>query len=168
MLPSVRHNLISDNSFVENEQQVVVAGGGQLRDNEWTVGDRGNYWSDYAGYDVDGDNQGEIAYRSERLLDDLLGRRPELRLFIYSPVVSAVDFAARAFPLVRPQPILVDEAPLTRPVLPTAAPLPQTGGEGQMWPVLLLPLTLLALFGLGRVGRRNYRLPEMKRSLSAD
>ncbi|MBP6789186.1 MAG: nitrous oxide reductase family maturation protein NosD, partial [Candidatus Promineofilum sp.] len=84
MLPSVRHNLISDNSFVENEQQVVVAGGGQLRDNEWTVGDRGNYWSDYAGYDVDGDDQGEIAYRSQRLLDDLLGRRPELRLFIYS------------------------------------------------------------------------------------
>ena len=168
MLPSVRHNLISDNSFVENEQQVMVAGGGQLRDNEWTVGDRGNYWSDYAGYDADGDGQGEIVYRSERLLDDLLGRRPELRLFIYSPVVSAVDFAARAFPLVRPQPILVDEMPLTRPILPTNAPLPETGGEGAMWPVLLLPLTLLALFGLSRVGRRNYRLPVTKKGLSAD
>lgn len=168
MLPSVRHNLISDNSFVENEQQVMVAGGGQLRDNEWTVGDRGNYWSDYAGYDADGDGQGEIVYRSERLLDDLLGRRPELRLFIYSPVVSAVDFAARAFPLVRPQPILVDELPLTRPILPTNAPLPETGGEGAMWPVLLLPLTLLALFGLSRVGRRNYRLPVTKKGLSAD
>jgi nitrous oxidase accessory protein len=169
MLPSVRHNLISDNSFIENEQQVVVAGGGQLRDNEWTVGNRGNYWSDYAGYDVDGDNQGEIAYRSERLLDDLLGRRPELRLFIYSPVVSAVDFAARAFPLVRPQPILVDEAPLTRPVLPTAAPLPEVDSEGQMWPVLLLPLTLLLLFGLSRIGRRNYLVPTAtKRGLSAD
>ena len=169
MLPSVRHNLISDNSFVENEQQVVVAGGGQLRDNEWTVGERGNYWSDYAGYDADGDGQGEIVYRSERLLDDLLGRRPELRLFVYSPVVSAVDFAARAFPLVRPQPILVDEAPLTRPTLPTNAPLPQTGGEGQLWPVLLLPLTLLGLFGLTRVGQRNYRLPmATKKGLSAE
>ena len=168
MLPSVRHNLISDNSFIENEQQVVVAGGGQLRDNEWTVGQRGNYWSDYAGYDVDGDGQGEIAYRSQRLLDDLLGRRPELRLFIYSPVVSAVDFAARAFPLVRPQPILVDELPLTQPILPTNAPLPQTGGEGQMWPVLLLPMTLLALVGLARVGRRNYRLPVIKKELSVD
>ena len=168
MLPSVRHNLISDNSFIENEQQVLVAGGGQLRDNEWTVGERGNYWSDYAGYDADGDGQGELVYRSERLLDDLLGRRPELRLFIYSPVVSAVDFAARAFPLVRPQPILVDEMPLTQPVLPANAPLPETGGEGTMWPALLLPLTLLALFGLGRVGRRNYRLPVTKKGLSAD
>ncbi|MBP6788492.1 MAG: hypothetical protein KA170_12940, partial [Candidatus Promineofilum sp.] len=98
----------------------------------------------------------------------LLGRRPELRLFIYSPVVSAVDFAARAFPLVRPQPILVDELPLTQPILPTNAPLPEKTGEGQMWPALLLPLTLLALFGLERVGRRNYRLPAMKQKLSAD
>src|SRR5690606_15356930 len=90
MLPSVRHNLISDNSFVENEQQVVVLGGGQLRDNEWTVGDRGNYSSDYAGYDVDGDGRGEIPYQAQRLLDNLLGMRPELRLFMYSPVVNAV------------------------------------------------------------------------------
>ena len=91
-----------------------------------------------------------------------------MRLCIYGPVVSAVDLAARAFPLVRPQPILVDELPLTQPILPTNAPLPQTGGEGQMWPVLLLPMTLLALVGLARVGRRNYRLPVIKKELSAD
>ncbi|WP_374686043.1 nitrous oxide reductase family maturation protein NosD [Promineifilum sp.] len=158
MLPSVRHNLISDNSFVENEQQVVVAGGGQLRDNEWTVGDRGNYWGDYAGYDDDGDGQGEIAYKSERLLDSLIGRQPELRLFVYSPVINAVDFAARAFPLVRPQPVLVDEKPLTQPVLPANAPLPLAANEGALWPALLLPLALLLLFGLGRVGQRQYKL----------
>jgi nitrous oxidase accessory protein len=159
MLPSVRRNLISDNSFIENEQQVVVAGGGQLQANLWTVGGRGNYWGDYAGYDGNGDGLGEIAYRSERLLDSLIGRQPELRLFIYSPVINAVDFAARAFPLVRPQPVLVDEKPLTQPVLPSRAPLPLTGGEGQLWPALLLPLALLLLVGLGRVGRRQYRMP---------
>ncbi len=77
-------NLISDNSFIENEQQVLVAGGGQLRDNEWTVRDRGNYWSDYAGYDADGDGRGDMAYEARRLLDDMLGNRPELRLFLYA------------------------------------------------------------------------------------
>ncbi len=159
MLPSVRHNLISDNSFVENEQQVVVAGGGVLRDNEWTVGDRGNYWSDYAGYDEDGDGQGELPYRAERLLDSLIGRQPNLRLFVYSPVITAVDFAARAFPLVRPQPVLVDEQPLTQPILPSAAPLPIRGDEGALWPVLLLPLALLALWAIGRAGRPHYLLP---------
>ncbi len=163
MLPSVRHNLISDNSFVENEQQVVVAGGGQLRDNEWTVGDRGNYWSDYAGYDSDGDGQGELPYRAERLLDSLIGRQPELRLFIYSPVITAIDFAARAFPLVRPQPVLVDERPLTQPIVPSNAPLPTGGETGALWPVLLLPLALLLLAGVGRLGRRTYHLPETGR-----
>ncbi|MCW5864636.1 MAG: nitrous oxide reductase family maturation protein NosD [Anaerolineae bacterium] len=163
MLPSVRHNLISDNSFVENEQQVVVAGGGQLRDNEWTVGDRGNYWSDYAGYDSDGDGQGELPYRAERLLDSLIGRQPELRLFIYSPVITAIDFAARAFPLVRPQPVLVDEQPLTQPIVPSNAPLPTGDEAGALWPVLLLPLALLLLAGIGRLGHRTYHLPEAGR-----
>ncbi len=164
MLPSVRHNLISDNSFVENEQQVVVAGGGQLRDNEWTVGNRGNYWSDYAGYDSDGDGQGELPYRAERLLDSLIGRQPELRLFVYSPVITAIDFAARAFPLVRPQPVLVDERPLTRPLVPTDAPLPTGRSDGALWPVLLLPLALLALVGVGRLNQPHYHLPEAGRA----
>jgi len=160
MLPSVRHNRLTDNSYIENEQQVVIAGGGRLGENEWTVNGRGNYWSDYAGYDGDGDGRGEMPYRNQHLLDSLLGQRPELRLFLYSPVVNAVEFAARAFPLVRPQPILEDERPLTRPALPTDAPLP-TGSEGntRLWPVALLPLVLLALAGIMRLGRRHYRLP---------
>jgi nitrous oxidase accessory protein len=159
MLPSVRRNQIHDNSFIENEQQVVVAGGGQLVENLWTVGERGNYWSDYAGYDGDDDGVGEIEYRAERLLDSLLGSRPELRLFLYSPVVNAVDFAARAFPMVRPQPILVDEKPLTSPMLPTAAPTPTPGNEGALWTILLLPLALVFLLVVLRAGRRRYHMP---------
>ncbi len=159
MLPSVRRNQIRDNSFIENEQQVVISGGGQLVANEWSVGGRGNYWSDYAGYDANGDGLGEIEYRAERLLDSLIGRQPELRLFLYSPVVNAVDFAARAFPLVRPQPVLVDEHPLTQPPLPANAPTPQAADEGALWPVFILPLGLLALFIVMRAGRRRYQMP---------
>ena len=159
MLHSVRRNQIRDNGFMENEAQVVIAGGGRLEANEWTVGGRGNYWSDYAGYDGNGDGLGEIEYRAERLLDSLLGRQPELRLFMYSPVVNAVDFAARAFPMVRPQPILVDAHPLTTPPLPTGAPLPINDESGALWPVLLLPLGLLGLFLILRAGRRQYHMP---------
>lgn len=159
MLPSVRHNQLSNNSYIENEQQIVIAGGGSLGENEWTVAGRGNYWSDYAGYDSDGDGLGEIAYSNQRLLDSLIGRLPQLRLFLYSPVVNAVEFASRAFPLVRPQPILTDERPLTQPALPANAPLP-TGDESRsrLWPALLLPLALLALLGVMRLGRRRYTL----------
>lgn len=160
MLPSVRHNRLQDNSFIENEQQVVIAGGGRLGENDWSPDGRGNYWSDYAGYDADGDGLGDIEFRSEHLLDDLLSRRPELRLFLYSPVVNAVEFAARAFPLVRPQPILVDTAPLTQPVIPTAAPQPITSEEGALWPVFILPFGLLILLVVTRMSRRHYRLPQ--------
>ena len=160
MLPSVRRNQIRNNSFIENEQQVVIAGGGRLEANEWSVGGRGNYWSDYAGYDADDDGLGEIDYRAERLLDSLIGRQPELRLFLYSPVVNAVDFAARAFPLVRPQPVLVDENPLTVPPLPANAPLPRPAQEGELWPVFILPLALLVLFIIMRAGQRRYQMPE--------
>lgn len=160
MLPSVRRNQIRDNSFIENEQQVVVAGGGQLESNEWSVGGRGNYWSDYAGYDGDADGIGEIEYRAERLLDSLIGRQPELRLFIYSPVINAVDFAARAFPLVRPQPVMTDSFPLTQPVMPEAAPLPRGDEEGTLWPILLLPLSFLFLYFILRAGGRRYQMPD--------
>ena len=159
MLPSVRRNQIRNNSFIENEQQVVIAGGGQLQANEWSVGGRGNYWSDYAGYDDNDDGLGEIEYRAERLLDSLIGRQPELRLFLYSPVVNAVDFAARAFPLVRPQPVLVDEHPLTQPPMPTNAPLPRPVQEGELWPIFILPLALVSLFIIMRAGRRRYQMP---------
>jgi nitrous oxidase accessory protein len=159
MLPSVRHNRIWDNSFIENEQQMVIAGGGRLGENEWTPDGRGNFWSDYAGYDADGDGLGDLPYRSQRLLDSLLGQQPELRLFLYSPAVNAVEFAARAFPMIRPQPILEDTAPLTEPVFPTGAPLPTTGDEGVLWPILLLPLGLMFVGGVMRLGRGRYRMP---------
>lgn len=153
MLPSVRHNAFSDNSFVENEQQVAVAGGGRLPDNLWTVEDRGNYWSDYAGFDADGDGQGDIPYRADRLFEDMLERRPELRLFIFSPAAGAIDFAARAFPLVKPQPKVVDERPLMQPGAVSGAP----ALEGQMtehndvW----APLALAFMTVFWWIGRRG-------------
>src|SRR5690606_18714374 len=82
----------------------------------------------------------------------------------YSPVINAVDFAARAFPLVRPQPILVDTDPLTHPVIPDAAPLPRGNEEGALWPVLLLPVSLLFLLFLLRVGGRRYQMPAVDNS----
>ena len=156
LMPSVRHNLFSANSFVENEEQVAVAGGGTLRENSWTVNGAGNYWSDYAGYDADGDGQGDMAYKSERLFENLMQQEPLLRLFIYSPASNAIDFASRAFPLVKPKPKLEDERPYMAPIIPDAPPLPQEDSRG--WTGLGLVLTGVALFlaALPRLQRRRY------------
>lgn len=156
MLPSVRHNDFSQNSFVENEEQVAIAGGGTPGNNAWTVAGRGNYWSDYAGYDADADGLGEMEYRSERLFENLMQKSPNLRLFVYSPATNALDFAAKAFPLVKPQPKLVDERPLTQPYIPNEAPpLPRTFSP--LWPLVSGGIILLTVALMGVVPRVHWR-----------
>ncbi len=142
LLPSVRRNQFMGNSFIDNQEQVGVAGGGELQENLWAVDGLGNYWSDYVGYDGDGDGVGDVPYRAERLFENLMDRYPVLRLFLYSPAAQAVDFAARAFPFVRPQPKLVDTRPLMTPRIPAGLPaIPRPTG----WPLGVVSLGLLAL-----------------------
>jgi nitrous oxidase accessory protein len=158
MLPAVRHNEFLGNSFVDNEEQVAVAGGGRLRENDWTVGNRGNYWSDYAGYDANEDGQGDIEYKSERLFENLMSQEPNLRLFLYSPAVNAIDLSARAFPVVKPQPKLTDTMPLMAPIIPQDAPLlPQPAAADWLLPALVAIVLALALAGLPRLGRHRFR-----------
>ncbi|MFO7631261.1 MAG: nitrous oxide reductase family maturation protein NosD [Caldilinea sp.] len=122
MLPNTQRNRLHDNILLDNGQQVNVSGGGDLMRNEWAVDGRGNYWSDYAGFDADGDAIGDLPYTAKSLFDTLTGVRPELRLFHLSPASDALDLAAKAFPLFAPQPRMSDPAPLTQP--PALPPAP--------------------------------------------
>ncbi|HSC35744.1 MAG TPA: nitrous oxide reductase family maturation protein NosD [Thermodesulfobacteriota bacterium] len=112
MMPSIERNIFVSNTFLENHEQVEVRGGGHLAGNLWFKDGSGNYWSDYVGYDEDGDGMGEIPYRSEKLFESIIDEIPELRLFIYSPVSKAIELAAEAFPVIKPEPKLIDEHPL--------------------------------------------------------
>jgi nitrous oxidase accessory protein len=160
MLPAVRHNEFEANSFVDNEEQVAIAGGGRPGANAWTVGGVGNYWSDYAGFDADQDGFGDVTYKSQRLFEDLMQREPALRLFLYSPATNALDFAARAFPVVRPQPKLEDSAPLMAPQVPVAPALPAST-DRVTWLAVALALVLLSVgfVALPGMRRRRYVLP---------
>lgn len=113
-LPSARKNRFDMNSFVDNGEQVAIEGQGSLGTNRWT----GNYWSDYNGYDADGDGIGDMPYRSEHLFERLTEQHRALRVFTYSPSAQALDFASRLFPVFAPQPKLVDDTPRMRPVIP--------------------------------------------------
>lgn len=124
VMPGVRRASFVGNSFVDNLEQVSVnGGGGDPEANTW----RRNHWSDYAGYDADGDGTGDVPHRLDRLFESLGDRQPALRMFLHSPVTSALDLASRAFPLVRPRPKLTDELPAMRPAAP-AAGLPLAAG----------------------------------------
>jgi nitrous oxidase accessory protein len=126
MLPNTHHNVYSENIFLENSEQVSVAGEGELTENQWAVDGRGNYWSDYTGYDADRDGVGDVPYASKSLYENLMDKHPELRLFQLSPAADALDLAAKAFPIFQPQPKMADPSPLTEPpALPPVRGIPQ-------------------------------------------
>jgi len=105
------------NSFVGNLQQVETRGGNLEHRNAWSLDGRGNYWDDYRGYDADGDGVGDIAYRYEGSFDDLVRRNEAVRAYTFTPARSALDLAARWFPVHRPAPRVVDDHPLIAPTV---------------------------------------------------
>ncbi|MBC8514954.1 nitrous oxide reductase family maturation protein NosD [bacterium] len=147
LMPSVRNNAFWANAFLENDEQVLIAGrGGYAASNSWSHNGVGNYWSDYRGFDGDGDGLGDYPYRSDRLFESIMARYPTLRLFVNTPAARALDYAARAFPLVAPRPILEDNYPLIemppippapKPPMPNGGPLTAAAGG-----ILLLAVTL--------------------------
>jgi len=90
VLPSSQHNVFEANSFIENGEQIVIEGLATLTANRWNS----NFWSDYQGYDADGDGVGDLPYQAVQLFETLVARYPALRLYAESPAVRALEFAA--------------------------------------------------------------------------
>lgn len=162
--PNTRGNVLTGNGFIDNEQQGAVHGRGALHGNTYARDGVGNYWSDYPGFDRDGDGVGDLPYRPAALFDSIMAKEPNLRLFVRSPAHHAIDFTARALPEVRPAPILEDPAPLMAP--PTQAWHAQAVGSRRG--AALAGLGLLAGSGLalawgaresGRRGLKRNRRP---------
>ncbi|WP_428938694.1 nitrous oxide reductase family maturation protein NosD [Fontivita pretiosa] len=116
VLPAVRGNRIVGNNFIDNIEQVAVQGRGGIDGNEFAHGGRGNFWSDYGGYDADHDGVGDQPYRARKLFESLIDREPKLRLMLFSPAHDALEFIGRALPAVQPEAKFADPAPLMRPV----------------------------------------------------
>ena len=156
MLPNTQRNRFQENILLDNGEQVNVYGGGDLTHNAWAVDGRGNYWSDYAGFDADGDAIGDLPYASKSLFDNLTGAQPELRLFHLSPASDALDLAAKAFPIFAPQPRMSDPSPLMQPpALPTTPGL--TPPPTALSLVSAAGMTVLALAILAAGLRRGKR-----------
>jgi nitrous oxide reductase family maturation protein NosD len=117
-MPSIERNLFSKNSFIENTEQIEVRGGGTLAGNRWSEGKEGNYWSDYVGYDENKDGIGDFPYLAESLFESFIDRYPNLKVFIFSPVSQAIEFASKAFPVMKPVPKVTDNYPLIRAYIP--------------------------------------------------
>lgn len=106
-------NKISENAFVGNEQQVKYVA---TRTQEWSVEGRGNYWSDYLGWDRNNDGLGDMYYEPNDNVDRLLWMYPQVRLLMNSPAIELLRWVQQAFPVIK-MPGVRDSYPLMQ--LPT-------------------------------------------------
>ena len=105
-------NRIYHNSFVGNQQQVKYVA---IRYQEWSHEGKGNYWSDYLGWDRNSDGVGDVPYEPNDNVDRLLWMYPQVRLLMHSPSIELLRLVQRAFPVVK-YPGVQDSYPLMRPV----------------------------------------------------
>jgi nitrous oxidase accessory protein len=105
-------NVISDNAFIGNRTQVKYVA---TTWDEWSENGRGNYWSDFAAYDLDGDGIADVPYRPNDSMDHVLWTQPAAKLLLGSPAVQLVRWSQSAFPALLPGGV-IDSHALMQPV----------------------------------------------------
>ncbi len=108
---SERHNTFRDNTFYGNQTQVAVEGRGTAQGVVW----RGNYFDDYAGYDLNGDGTGDVPYELRDFSERLVTNHPQLAFFRGSVVFAVLDATAKILPLLQPETLLTDPMPRMAP-----------------------------------------------------
>lgn len=129
MFSSCAGNEIAGNSFVNDDYPVSL----DMRrtNNRFDDGRRGNYWSENAPYDLNGDGVSDVPYSPVTAFSFVSKQYPDLSILAKSPAVAALSVAERVMPALRPS-AAVDRFPLVRPVSArgTGEPLRhQTGGR---------------------------------------
>lgn len=104
-------NSVERNDFVANREQVRYVG---AKDETWGK-EEGNYWSNYVGWDSDGNGFGDVPYEANDLVDRLLWRHPGARLLMASPAIQTLRLVAQQFPLLH-VPTVIDKRPRMRPL----------------------------------------------------
>ena len=112
MLPTASDNRFHANSFLDNGEQVTIEGMGKVLANDW----RGNFWSDYRGYDADRDGIGDQPYHAVQFFERLTDRYPSFKIFNGNLSAQALDLASKIFPLFAPQPAFTDSSPAMSPI----------------------------------------------------
>ncbi len=104
------HNQVDGNDIINNRTQIKYVA---ANDEIW--GDKqGNYWSNYSGWDRDGNGVGDVPYQANDIVDHLTWKYPMTRILLNSPAVQTLRMVAQQFPLLR-APSIVDRNPRMRP-----------------------------------------------------
>ena len=99
-------NVVEGNDFIGNREQVRYVG---ARDEPWGQ-ESGNHWSNYLGWDRDGDGVGDVRYEANDMVDRLTWQHPSMKLLLASPAVQALRLVGQQFPILR-VPSVIDPKP---------------------------------------------------------
>jgi nitrous oxidase accessory protein len=113
MFGSAQGNTVAENNFVDNLSPLQLVG--NRTGTRWHQQGRGNFWSEYDGYDLNEDGIGDVKKKVQNVFEYMEGNHPRLRLFLYSPAAAAIGMAEKAFPLLEGTDE-IDPAPLMRAV----------------------------------------------------
>jgi nitrous oxidase accessory protein len=145
MYSNAAANVITENNFVDNLSPLQLVGRGST--TKWEFNGRGNFWSNYEGYDLDGDGRGDVPHKVQNVFDSMEGNYPRLRIYLNSPAAQALAMAERTFPILRGS-SEVDRSPLTKAV---KLGFPFQGEEPAAGTQPLLMTISLALLGFALV-----------------
>jgi nitrous oxidase accessory protein len=99
---------IFGNSFINNPTQVKYVSN---KKQEWSQEGKGNYWSNYLGWDMDSDGVGDTIFEPNDGIDKLVWQYPEMKMIMDSPAILILRWVQRQFPVLKP-PGVKDSFPL--------------------------------------------------------
>ena len=102
---------IYGNSFINNPTQVKYVSN---KKQEWSKDGRGNYWSNYLGWDMDNDGIGDAIFEPNDGIDKLVWQYPEMKMIMDSPAILILRWVQKQFPVLKP-PGVKDSYPLMTP-----------------------------------------------------
>ena len=100
-------NVFEKNNFIGNSFDLSY--NSQLNDNTFN----GNFWSEYTGYDLDKDGNGDVPYRPVKLFSYIVNQTPETIILLRSLFVDIINFSEKVSPVFTPDK-LVDSSPSIR------------------------------------------------------
>lgn len=114
----VRRNTFLGNSFHGCATTVTVGGHGDATQVRWD----GNYFDDYAGFDLDGHGTGDVAHEPCSLSGQLTSTCENTRFFRGTPALGLLDVVSRVLPVLAPKVLFSDAAPRLRRPAPPEVP----------------------------------------------
>ncbi|MCB0219498.1 MAG: nitrous oxide reductase family maturation protein NosD [Chrysiogenetes bacterium] len=107
---SPHQNEFVANTLKDNLRLISIEGGGDALGVEWTR----NYYDLYEGYDFDGDGIGDVPFELRSVVDALVNRYPQLKLFAGSLAMFLLETSSRLVPMYQPELLMKDEQPLIK------------------------------------------------------